>query len=87
VPGGAQVEVDGVPTTVVGDSVTLKGPLGSKHAVHVAAGSRQAYGDVFVTESGAVPDRVDLPAAPPTPKPAAAGTSVQGTPQIKTTFQ
>jgi serine/threonine-protein kinase len=70
-PEDASVEVDGAPADVRGGAFDLSGALGSGHRVRVARGSRELWTDVFVTEKGAVPPRVELP--PPSPSPQVGG--------------
>jgi serine/threonine-protein kinase len=71
VPGATRVSVDGQDTPIDGGVVEISGKLGSKHTVQVAAGDRKLAREVFVTESGAVPDRIELPK--PALAPVAAG--------------
>jgi serine/threonine-protein kinase len=59
-PDDASVEVDGAPAGVRGGAFEIAGALGSVHRVRVSKGDREAAADVFVTEKGAVPPRVDL---------------------------
>jgi hypothetical protein len=69
-PPSAVVDVDGVVTPVEGGSVAIKGAAGSAHIVHVVSGKQEATYPVLLTDSGVVPRRVALTAAPPAaPKP------------------
>ncbi|HYP91474.1 MAG TPA: serine/threonine-protein kinase, partial [Polyangiaceae bacterium] len=57
-PGGAQVEVDGVPLENDGGHVTIEGAVGSVHAVRVTNGALSREQQVVLTLEGAVPARV-----------------------------
>ncbi|WP_437757170.1 serine/threonine-protein kinase [Sorangium sp. So ce1389] len=74
-PEDALVEVDGAPAAVQGGAVRISGLLGSGHRVRVSRGRRELVRDVFVTDAGAVPPRLELPGtrrpAPPAAKPGA----------------
>ena len=85
VPTGARVDVDGESATVSSGVVLLSGASGSKHSVHVVVGSRQTTADVFITDTGAVPEKIELATAPAA-KPPPGGTP-GSTPQIKTDFK
>ncbi|KYF87290.1 hypothetical protein BE17_26915 [Sorangium cellulosum] len=61
VPEDALVEVDGEPARVQDGAVRISGLLGSGHRVRIARGKRELVRDVFVTEAGAVPPRLELP--------------------------
>jgi serine/threonine-protein kinase len=59
-PADATVEVDGARAEVQGGAFTISGALGSGHHVRVSHGGLDLTTDVFVTEKGAVPPRVEL---------------------------
>jgi serine/threonine-protein kinase len=59
-PADATVEVDGAPVQVRGGAVEIAGALGSSHRVRIARGRIERFTDVFVTEKGAIPPRVEL---------------------------
>ncbi|WP_437668793.1 protein kinase domain-containing protein [Sorangium sp. So ce131] len=80
IPGDASVEVDSRPARVSGGRVELEGALGSVHRVRISKGKEQKQVDIFITELGAHPPKVELrrvparptkatrpPAAPPGP--------------------
>jgi serine/threonine-protein kinase len=69
-PEDASVEVDGAPAEVRGGAVEIAGALGSEHRVRVSKGKDAVTAEVFLTEKGAVPSRLELvppgmPVAPP----------------------
>jgi hypothetical protein len=66
-PSGVSVEVDGVPSVVVGGAIDLQGTAGSMHMVRLVSGKREGTYPVLLTESGAVPRRVTLPLSPNPP--------------------
>jgi hypothetical protein len=63
-PPDAAVELDGKAARVDGGALSIQGTLGSVHHVKLTVGSRSATIDVVIAESGAVPPRVELDAAP-----------------------
>jgi len=71
VPADAAVEVDGQRTEAHDGVVEIRGALGSRHHARVSKGDAAAEQDVFVTEAGAIPPRIELKLLPPRPpKPA-----------------
>jgi eukaryotic-like serine/threonine-protein kinase len=83
-PAGVSVEINGAPVTPKDDAVEINGALGSVHHVRLFSGAHEARADVVVTESGAMPAKVELalPAAQtvlkgpaPRPRPSATTTS------------
>jgi serine/threonine-protein kinase len=73
-PPSASVRVDGAPSLVVNGRIAVAGGPGSVHKVQVSLGRRERASDVIITESGAVPARVDLAARPSAaPNPALQG--------------
>ncbi|MEZ4295935.1 MAG: protein kinase [Polyangiaceae bacterium] len=77
-PRGATVEIEGAAAAVQDDLVELKGPLGSVHKVKVSASGKSREFDVAITESGAVPAKIQLelpdkpaPSAEPSAEPSA----------------
>ncbi len=67
-PPDAHVQVDGREAVVdpAGQSVEIKGRLGSSHRVHVTDGHRNADVEVVIADEGAVPQKVELPPLPAT---------------------
>ena len=59
-PEDAVVEIDGAPATVKDGVAEIAGPLGSVHEVRVSHGGEQTLGRVVVSESGAIPSRIQL---------------------------
>ena len=74
IPRGATVDVDGAPQAIVDGVVTLRGAIGSVHRVHASALGVDATTDVVVTDSGAVPAKIEV-AAPPQAAAASASAS------------
>ena len=64
VPKGASVEVNGAPASSQDGIVEIRGAVGSKHKVRLFSGARELLGEVEITESGPVPPKLDLGAAP-----------------------
>jgi serine/threonine-protein kinase len=62
-PPGVNVEVDGRPVSLKDGVVELRGALGSTHKVLLRLGAQQLSREVAITESGALPDRLELGAA------------------------
>jgi serine/threonine-protein kinase len=60
VPKDAQVEIEGAAAKVSGGAVEITGKLGSVHRVRVHKGAAQTTEDVVVTETGALPAKVEL---------------------------
>lgn len=73
VPEGATIEVDGAVVTNVAGRVELRGIAGAVRAVKVKAGAGELVADVVLSERGAHPSALTLPAAPALP--AAASTN------------
>jgi serine/threonine-protein kinase len=73
-PPADSIDVDGVSTVVDYGSVDLSGELGSVHKVRLRGSGREATVEVIITEDGARPRTVGLPAAslPPPPRRSAA---------------
>ncbi len=69
VPAAASVQIDGTPATPTNGVVAITGPIGSSHQVRVSFGGRDVASEVFVGETGAVPARIELGAAPRAVKP------------------
>ena len=85
-PSDAAVEVDGAPATVHDGTVDLDGTPGSKHRVRVVKGGREVVTEVAVTETGAVPAKVELVARPggrPGPLAPPAGSAAPSPPKAK----
>lgn len=85
-PAGVKVEVDGRPVEVTDGAIELRGALGTTHGVLLRLSGQQLIREVAVTESGALPDKLELsharPAnakAPPSSKPAPVGAPVTST--------
>jgi serine/threonine-protein kinase len=78
VEDGATVTVDGAPKEAPAGNLSITGKLGSTHHVVVARAGREASAEIAITETGALPSKVDLPPAAPSstasvsPRPAAA---------------
>jgi eukaryotic-like serine/threonine-protein kinase len=68
-PSDASVQVDGAAVTPRDGVVEIDGKLGSVHHVRVFKSKLELEGDVSITESGAIPPKMDLgavkPKAPP----------------------
>ena len=60
VPPSATVQVDGVAAPSKDGLVMISGALGSTHSVRVAVGTIEITREVAITQSGAVPARIDL---------------------------
>ena len=86
-PADAAVEVDGVAATPNDGAVEITGVLASVHKVRLKSGDAEILRDVVVTEGGAIPPKVELPATPgigtrplpaklPAVKPATAGSAL-----------
>jgi serine/threonine-protein kinase len=69
-PEDATVEVDGASVTPNDGTVEIIGQLASIHKVRVKSEGGEVIRDVVVTESGAIPPKVEAPAGS-APKPAA----------------
>ncbi len=59
-PAGVFVDVDGAPAKIQDGTVEIEGPLGSVHHVRVHRGKAEVAADVIVTDSGAVPPKLEL---------------------------
>lgn len=59
-PAGVNAEVDGKPVQAKDGVVELRGALGSTHKVLLQLGGQQLTRDVAITESGALPDKIEL---------------------------
>jgi eukaryotic-like serine/threonine-protein kinase len=85
-PAGASVDIDGVKAVVTDGSVELHGLPGSVHAIKVSLANRETNEAVVVTEGGALPNKIDLGAAPKpggpvaSPKPRVDAPAAKGTP-------
>ncbi len=66
-PPTASVEIDGAAAVVSAGSVEIRGASGSLHRVRVFVGKQETVGDVVVTESGAVPPKIELGVKPIAP--------------------
>ena len=64
-PSDATAEVDGAPALSPRGVVELEGPLGSIHRVRLRKGKGELVDDVAITESGALPPKLELVAIPP----------------------
>ena len=62
IPGDAAVEVDGASVTPNDGAVEITGALGTAHKVRVKSGDAEILKEVAITEGGAVPFKVELPA-------------------------
>jgi serine/threonine-protein kinase len=69
VPANATVFVNGQAVKPEDGRVAIKGALGSTHNVRVTAGGVEAAREVAVTESGALPAKIEVAAAAPRPGP------------------
>lgn len=63
-PSADRVDINDEPVEIRNGVVILEGSLGSVHSVRVSKGKREVTVIVAVTETGAVPARVDLPSSP-----------------------
>src|SRR5262249_9440005 len=70
-PKDASVEVDGAAARSRDGVVEIAGKLGSVHRVRLWKGKLELEGDVSVTESGAIPPKLDLGAPKPNGPPKA----------------
>jgi serine/threonine-protein kinase len=64
VPALAKAEVEGAPVEVKGGVIELRGLLGSTHRVLLRHNGKQLTREVAITEGGALPDKLELGAAP-----------------------
>jgi hypothetical protein len=62
-PAGVSAELDGRPVEAKDGAIEVRGALGSTHKVLLRLGGQQLSRDVAITESGALPDKVELGAA------------------------
>jgi serine/threonine-protein kinase len=60
VPGDASVEIEGVPVRSKDGVVELTGTLGSVHNVRVFKGKTEIERKVIITETGALPAKLEL---------------------------
>lgn len=59
-PKNASAEVDGAPVTVVSGAVAMSGLLGSVHKVRIFVGKKESTTDVVISETGPVPQKIEL---------------------------
>jgi hypothetical protein len=59
-PAGVKAEVDGQPVAISAGTIELRGALGSTHRVVLRLAGQQLLRDVAITESGALPDKLEL---------------------------
>jgi hypothetical protein len=59
-PAEAEIQVDGKPVTAVGGRVTLSGPPGSTHDVHLVLDGVDKTQTVAITATGLIPPRLAL---------------------------
>jgi serine/threonine-protein kinase len=64
-PEGATVEVDGAPAKPIDGAIEITGALGSVHKVKVATADGKVVRNVVIAEAGAIPPKVEVPAAKP----------------------
>jgi serine/threonine-protein kinase len=64
-PGDASVELDGARAALQDGVLDIRGAAGSAHRVRVFKGDREIVAEVKVTDSGASPPKVELPAGKP----------------------
>ncbi|AUX41689.1 uncharacterized protein SOCE26_031110 [Sorangium cellulosum] len=69
-PSGVSAEVDGAPARVQDGILDIVGGLGTVHTVRLFQGKDDVQGEVVITESGALPPKMEL--APSRPPPAQA---------------
>jgi serine/threonine-protein kinase len=69
VPADAAIEVDGAKVATHDGKLELRGSVGSVHHVRVEQAGRSMITDVVIAETGPVPPRIELAAAPPVPVP------------------
>ena len=97
-PLDAAVEIDGARVVPKDGMVQVSGALGSTHAVRVWRGPAEKVQNVAITDSGPLPEKVELeitghappPSRPGSPKPGASGTPsapAQPTPSPTATFK
>jgi serine/threonine-protein kinase len=88
-PLDTSVEVDGTRADVVDGGVDIAGELGSGHPVRLFQGEAELRAEVFITEKGAVPSRLELAGTPdaggaltaiPKPRPGGATRGAAGAP-------
>ena len=82
-PPTATVEVEGNAAPLTEGILEITGAVGSVHKVRVAAGGTEKLVRVVVSESGAVPPKIDLEIAPAASAPASTGPATK--PRPKTT--
>ena len=80
-PDDAAVTIDGIPATVKDGIVEISGGLGSVHKVRLSAGSDELERDVVVSDSGALPPKLDLGAAKSQAKPVTGAKAGAGAPK------
>src|SRR5262249_13147545 len=66
-PADASVTVDGALVTPSDGHIDIEGSLGSVHDVVVRVGKQERKVTVSVTDKGALPDVIELPASQPHP--------------------
>ncbi|MFO0759552.1 MAG: protein kinase [Byssovorax sp.] len=86
-PADALVEVEGVRVRSKDGVIEISGTLGSVHKVRVFKGRLETEGDVVVTESGAIPPKIELGAPRPAPSPSASPGGTTTKPVPRETFQ
>ncbi len=64
-PGDASVEVDGRAVRAIDGVVEIIGKLGSVHRVRLTKGTSSTEGDVSITETGALPAKIEIGKAAP----------------------
>ena len=74
-PPTATVEVEGKAATLSEGILEITGPVGSVHKVRVAAGGAEKLVRVVVSESGAVPPKIELEGVAPAAAPPATGST------------
>jgi uncharacterized Zn-binding protein involved in type VI secretion len=62
-PASARVSVDGMQFAVDGGRIALRGRLGSVHEIVASVGPREARARVVITEAGALPSEINVPAS------------------------
>ncbi len=86
-PADALVEVEGVRVRSKDGVIEITGTLGSVHKVRVFKGKLETDGEVIVTESGAIPPKIELGAPRPKPPASAAPADKVNKPVPRETFQ
>jgi serine/threonine-protein kinase len=86
-PADALVEVEGVRVRGKDGVIEISGTLGSVHKVRVFKGKLETEGEVIVTESGAIPPKIELGAPRPRPSASAAPSATPSKPVPRETFQ